>query len=178
MVLLSAGIVAGLLLAVSVGSALASPTRTPCTAGLTPKLLQLARKWAGARGLPVEWVLATIQIESGWRSCLVGKAVEIGLMQIYPKPHAATLARMGLTSRDLFNPEINIAVGTAYMRQLWDRIYALTKGRTAVPIGEIVALAYRGPDQTLAALRDGSPLPYPARAARWNAALRKTAALV
>lgn len=177
---ISAAAITGFLL-VAAGVAAAGESRLECTESITPRIVRLARKWARARGLPVEWVLATIQLESGGRSCLIGdEGRSYGLMQVNTEAHADLLDRMGVGRADLLRPDVNIGVGTALLRRRWAQIHQATKGRSAVPVGTLVALAYWGPGPTLNALRAGTDPrdANPRRVARWNAALSETATLV
>lgn len=158
----------------------AAAGRLTCTAALTPQIVAIARKWARVRGLPVAWVLATIQIESGGQTCRVGDAGgrSVGLMQVNTVAHADMMRKMGLSYSDLLRPDQNIRIGTQILRNRWELVHAATGGQSTVPIGTLVALAYRGPERTVEAIRSGGPLPYPERAARWNTALSETAPLV
>lgn len=152
-----------------------------CTKRITPEIVRLAKKWADRRGLPVEWVVATIKIESGGKSCLVGdQGRSVGLMQVNAEAHGGLLKSMGLSRSSLFRPEANIAVGSALLRQRWQEVHAATEGRSEVPMATLVALAYWGPGPTLRALRAGRDPrdENPRRVARWNAALSATAPLV
>lgn len=152
-----------------------------CTKRMTPEIVALAKKWAARRGLPAEWVLATIKLESGGKSCLVGdQGRSVGLMQVNAVAHEKLLEGLGLSRGDLFRPEANIAAGTAVLRREWERVHAATGGRSDVPMGTLVALAYWGPGPTLKALQAGRDPreENPRRVARWNAALSETAALV
>ena len=180
MVLVAAGIAAAGFLIIAVGVAVAAPKCKRSTKGISPEIVRLAKKWAAIRGIPVEWVLATIKIESGGDVCKVGKAGEIGLMQVYPKPNVALLKELGVSAQGLFNADKNLKVGTALLKQRWEQVHAATGGSSSVPVGTLVALAYWGPGPTLKAIREGTDprLENPQRVANWNAALQATAPLV
>lgn len=59
---------------------------------------------------------AVIEEESGGNPDAVGKAGEIGLMQIYPQFHLERAKRLG--ARNLFDPKGNIFVGADYLAEL------------------------------------------------------------
>ncbi len=65
-------------------------------------------------GLPPGLIEAIIKQESGGRAKVRGKKGEGGLMQVMP----ATAAQFGVTPEQLFDPNINRAVGTKYLKQL------------------------------------------------------------
>jgi hypothetical protein len=65
-------------------------------------------------GLPPGLIEAIIQQESGGKAKARGKKGEGGLMQIMP----TTAAQFGVTPEQLFDPNINRAVGTKYLKQL------------------------------------------------------------
>ncbi len=123
-----AGVVVVGLAYVAFGGAL---KKTPTVAGISPENVKLAAKWAAARGLPLDWVLATILVESGGNPNTVGdyhidpKGASIGLMQINSVAHAAELAAAGLTRESLFNPDTNIEWGTKILRACFDRVRGL-----------------------------------------------------
>lgn len=96
--------------------------RCPVTCGATKRLpscvVALARKWAKKRGIPVEWVIATIMVESNGDMCATGdNGVSIGLMQVNTRAHAQRLAAAGLLSSELYDPNNNIAWGTLILRE-------------------------------------------------------------
>ncbi len=74
---------------------------------------------AKRRELDQNLVLAIIRQESGFDPNARSAANAIGLMQLIP-PTAKKL-RPGTRARDLFEPEINVALGTKYMAQLLRR---------------------------------------------------------
>lgn len=67
--------------------------------------------------------LAIIRQESAWEPTTVSSAGAVGLMQIMPKEASSIAERAGLgpvTRQQLFDPETNIRVGTAELRQKLD----------------------------------------------------------
>jgi len=76
---------------------------------------------AQAAALPTELVTAVILCESGGDPRAVSRKDARGLMQITPIAEREVLERTGLTKGDLFDPNYNVQVGTAYLRMLIDR---------------------------------------------------------
>jgi len=83
-------------------------------------------------------VATVIRVESSFRPRAVSPQGAIGLMQVMPATGAWAAAQMGVASfyhEQLFDPEINIAIGTWYLRHLKDQF----KGDLAVTLA-----AYNG----------------------------------
>lgn len=85
----------------------------------------LAAQAAARFGLPLAWVLAVIEAESGGRTELGGRPITsaagaMGLMQIMPATWAELCARYRLGGNP-HDPRDNIVAGTAYLRQMYDR---------------------------------------------------------
>ncbi|MFN2442804.1 MAG: transglycosylase SLT domain-containing protein, partial [Thermoanaerobaculia bacterium] len=81
------------------------------------------QKAAAAAGVDPWLALAIIRQESAWEPTTVSSAGAVGLMQIMPKEAAAisTSAGLGSITRDaLFEPSINVRVGTVELRQKLD----------------------------------------------------------
>ena len=117
-----------------------------------------AYKWGKKRGLPLDWVLTTILVESGGRPNAAGDSDgrSVGLMQVNAVAHAAELKAAGLTRNDLFNPETNIEWGTKYLAQFRDDVQTALGGRSPpAPLDELVRFAYKGPASVESALRVG-----------------------
>ncbi len=76
---------------------------------------------ARANALPTELVAAVIVAESGGKPDAVSKKNARGLMQITPIAEREVLERTAGRRGDLFDPEYNILIGTAYLRMLLDR---------------------------------------------------------
>jgi len=76
---------------------------------------------AQANALPVELVRAVIRAESGGDPTAVSARNARGLMQITPIAEREVLRRDGESNTgDLFDPDYNLRIGTAYLRQLID----------------------------------------------------------
>ena len=71
-----------------------------------------------AYGIPEPLIAAVIKCESDWNHRARSKANARGLMQVLPQTAWGTF---GVRSENLWNPAININVGTAYLRLLANR---------------------------------------------------------
>lgn len=81
------------------------------------------RREAQRNGLDAAWVAAEIRAESVFNPKARSAANAIGLMQVVPATGASIAARLGLPwsgEASLLDPDTNIAIGTAYLRQLLD----------------------------------------------------------
>lgn len=79
---------------------------------------------ANAGNLEVSFVLAVIMAESSFNPNAVSRVGAQGLMQLMPPTAADMARRMGKTDfapEDVWNPEINIAIGTFYLNWLYNR---------------------------------------------------------
>jgi soluble lytic murein transglycosylase len=106
------------------------------------------RREAARNGLDPAWVAAEIRAESVFNPNARSPANAMGLMQVIPATGAQVARRIGVAgyagAASLYDPDINIAIGSAYLRQLLDK--------------------YAGqPYMTMAAYNAG-----PAAAARWQ----------
>ena len=87
--------------------------------------LELVRRWAQERKLPESLVYALMREESGFNPRIESWANARGLLQLMV-PTAETAARRSgwdraIEPQDLFEPELNIRLGTAYQDQLAER---------------------------------------------------------
>lgn len=115
--------------------------------------VQSASKWAKRRGLPLEWVLATIIVESQGRPNVRGDSDgrSVGLMQVNTVAHAKDVS-----AAQMLDPETNIEWGTKYMLEFRDNVLKNLAGRAPpIPLDVIVRLAYKGPSTVYAVLRRG-----------------------
>ena len=73
----------------------------------------IVEKYALENGVPIDLAHAVITVESNYKVYSLGKAGEVGLMQIKP----ATAKMMGYegTAKGLFDPETNIKFGMKYL---------------------------------------------------------------
>jgi soluble lytic murein transglycosylase len=84
---------------------------------------QAIRREAARNGVDPAWMAAEIRAESVFNPNARSGANALGLMQLVPATGMAVARRIGLpwTGADsLYDPDTNIALGTAYMRQLLD----------------------------------------------------------
>ncbi len=123
----------------------------------TPGIVQSAWKWAKKRGLPFDWVLATIIVESGANPRSAGDAggESKGLMQVNTVANAAKLRAAGYRPEDLHHVDTGIEMGTLMMREFYDKVREHGAARVRTPIDETLRLAYKGPGPVYAALDRG-----------------------
>ncbi|MFP4054546.1 MAG: lytic transglycosylase domain-containing protein [Phycisphaerae bacterium] len=81
----------------------------------------LIRKHAGRNGLSPGLVSSVIRAESGGDRRAVSRAEAKGLMQITPIAQKEVMQKTDLGDGDLFGPDYNIAIGTAYLRLMMER---------------------------------------------------------
>jgi soluble lytic murein transglycosylase len=84
---------------------------------------QAIRREAAKNGVDPAWMAAEIRAESVFNPMARSPANALGLMQLVPGTAMTVARRIGLpwTGADsLYDPDTNIALGTAYMRQLLD----------------------------------------------------------
>ena len=103
--------------------------------------------------LPIELVLAVIQVESSGYNFAVSPVGAMGLMQLMPATAEGVAGRIGLRwagPKTLFDPVTNVRLGVVYLRELLDRYGSVT---TALA-------AYNwGPTRIAERLRQGKPVP-------------------
>ncbi len=103
--------------------------------------------------LPIQLVLAVIQIESSGYNFAVSPAGAIGLMQLLPSTAEGVARRIGLRwvgPAMLFDPVSNVQLGILYLRELIDRYGSVT----------MALAAYNwGPTRIAKKLRRGESVP-------------------
>ena len=114
-----------------------------------PLIVEAARRF----GIPVDWIEAVIEAESGGRTVLDGAPITspagaMGLMQLMPATYAELRARHGL-GPDPHDPRDNILAGTAYLREMRDRF----------GFPGLFAAYHAGPTRYVACLKGEEPLP-------------------
>jgi soluble lytic murein transglycosylase-like protein len=93
---------------------------------------------ASRHGLGGDVAFRLVKRESGFRLNMIGEAGEIGLTQI--KPSTARDLRPGITIGRLFEPDVNLDLGFAYLAQLRARYHGdLWRAATAYNEGMAVA---------------------------------------
>ena len=97
------------------------------------------RREATKNGLDPAWVAAEIRAESVFNPNARSGANAMGLMQVVPATGRAVAQRIGVPWNGvatLYDPDANIAIGTAYLRQLYDKYgppYMVLAGYNAGP---------------------------------------------
>lgn len=84
----------------------------------------IIRREAGKHGLDPAWVAAEIRAESIFDPKARSAANARGLMQVLPETGAGVARRLGLPwggAESLYDPQTNIVLGTAYLRQMEDK---------------------------------------------------------
>lgn len=82
------------------------------------------RREAAKNGIDPAWVAAEIRAESVFDPRARSPANARGLMQVLPSTGAEEARRLGLAwhgAETLYDPDTNIAIGTAYLRKMLDR---------------------------------------------------------
>jgi soluble lytic murein transglycosylase len=109
---------------------------------------------AERHGFDVGLVLAVIHVESRYNNFAVSPVGAMGLMQILPTTGEELAFDLGIPWRGphtLFDPRVNVLLGTAYLRQLTDRY----RGDISMALA-----AYNwGPGHIDRRLRRGTPMP-------------------
>jgi hypothetical protein len=159
-------------------------------AWLTPEVYAAAKKWATARGLPLQWVLATIQVESSGNPrahASTANEDSYGYMQLnWGSSAIRSLAESyGVTTPDrLMDPDTNIMLGTLVLRTYLDNVLSWLGGAPPpAPLDQIVRLAYKGPALVKSALAAGKtdPSTFYKNAGQavqnWNVAMTKASAV-
>lgn len=103
--------------------------------------------------LPLELVLAVIQVESSGNNFAVSPVGAMGLMQLMPTTAEDVAGRIGTRWEGpptLFDPVSNVRLGVRYLRELIDRY-------DSVPTA--LAAYNWGPTRVAEALRRGEPVP-------------------
>jgi soluble lytic murein transglycosylase len=82
----------------------------------------IVKKYALARGLNPHFVLGLICQESRFQSDIASNAGAVGLMQLMPPTAQRVARKLGLSYSQgkLTDPEYNIALGTAYLAELFE----------------------------------------------------------
>ncbi len=122
---------------------------SPCVAGTRSETRQEAEYYVAAYarhyGVPVEFVRALVEQESGWHRCAISNKGAAGLMQLMPE----TARRLGV--QDRCDVRQNISGGVRYLAHLMARFHgdlrlvaaAYYAGERAV---DVRGLNYANPD--------------------------------
>jgi hypothetical protein len=119
--------------------------------GFTPEIIASATKWARARGVPVQEILATIYVESrgnpkAWAN--LSTEDSRGLMQINVRAWGSKLAARGYSEDDLWDVDKNIEIGSeiyANYRQTVQNLIAQSGVPQSTSIDVLTRLYYKGP---------------------------------
>ena len=148
----------------------------------TPTMVQSAWKWAKKRGLPLNWVLATIIVESSANPHATGDAggESKGLMQVNTVANANVLRQYGYGPNDMYDVDHGIEIGTLLMLDFYNKVKQHGAARAKTPIDETLRLSYKGPEPVYNALDRGqepSSLSFAHPAIEnWRAATQRVAA--
>jgi soluble lytic murein transglycosylase-like protein len=161
---------------------------------LSLEIINSARKWANARGIPIQEVLATILVESsGNPRAWANKEKEDsrGLMQVNIRAWASLLSQNGMSVEDLWDIDKNIMIGTyiyaQYRKKVQDLLsQASCPAARSAPVATLTRLYYKGPAYVEKMIREcGSNLqalhPYKdaeKAVANWNNAMVKVSTVV
>lgn len=133
-------------------------TRIAAAAGLPLQYVQIAAKEARKNGLPLDWVVATIMVESKGNPYSRGDAggKSVGLMQVNVVANAKVLAQAGVAPEQMIDPATNIRIGTQLLAGFKQRVLSALSGRVPpLPLDELTRLEYKGPRSIEGALRSG-----------------------
>lgn len=87
----------------------------------------LVERLARSQGLDPAWVYAVVRQESAFVKDARSSAGALGLMQLMPRTARSVARKLGEhppRSRDLFRPETNIRLGSAYLKRIFDKLGA------------------------------------------------------
>jgi soluble lytic murein transglycosylase-like protein len=85
-------------------------------------LVPVFQRWAAANRLPVDLLMATTWLESGWQNTVVSPTGAVGIGQLMPATAAFIREDLiGVPSLDVRVPEHNIRMSARYLRWLLDR---------------------------------------------------------
>lgn len=79
-------------------------------------LIEVAKRW----GIPEVLLSHQVNAESSFRPSVVSPAGAVGLMQIMPTTAPAVAKRHGIPAGPLTDPRVNLNLGAAYMRELFN----------------------------------------------------------
>lgn len=98
--------------------------RTSLSAAQRESLARTILREARAQGLSPDLVVAVIEVESAGHPRAVSHVGALGLMQILPATGQELAAKHGVAwsgPDTLFDPEVNVKLGAAYLRELTNR---------------------------------------------------------
>ncbi len=101
-------------------------------------LLQVVDRSARRFGLDPLTVLAVIEVESGFDPWAISEQGSVGLMQLQADTARELAGRVGVpfaSDDGLFDPETNVLLGTAYLRELLDSFGDVDRAFAAYNLG-------------------------------------------
>lgn len=113
---------------------------------------EIVERWAQDRSLNPHLIAAVIRAESRFRPRVVSRAGAIGLMQIMPATGewiAAQVGKEGFQVADLYDPEINIRLGTWYLRHLLNRFIEVDLALAAYNAGSTNLIRWQAGEGTI-----------------------------
>lgn len=116
----------------------------------------LLAKVATRYSLPVELLRHQVYRESAFNPKAVSKKGAVGLMQLLPSTAAAVGARHHLPTEPLTDPEVNMNLGAAYMRELLDVAFRYTTDPRKAYEGALVGY-FAGPAR-ISKVLSGAPM--------------------
>lgn len=134
-------------------------TLKDAAANFSKEVVSSAKKWAVARNVPVNEILATILLESRgnpWAHAKTDKENSLGLMQVNVNAHGDLLKVRGYRPEDLYRPDIGIEIGSLIYMQARKKVIELVKACPAPQTHDIPTLTrlyYAGPKYVIAMLR-------------------------
>ena len=97
--------------------------------------IDLVRATAAAAGLDPALVCSVVRAESRFHADAVSSRGAVGLMQLMPDTADWIAQRLGFATPDLYDPEMNLRLGTWYLRYLIDRYGRVDLALTAYNAG-------------------------------------------
>jgi hypothetical protein len=132
-----------------------------CDAGLILKIERIRKEIDST--LSLDLILSLIAIESGFNKYAISKAGAVGIMQILPTTAKEVDSTIN-SPEQLFDEERNLRIGISYLSKL-NKLFQNP---------DLALLAYnRGPNRTLAELRDGKlPTNYRDKIAKYKSEIK------
>ena len=85
------------------------------------RYIHLVDKYSKLHNVDPRLVLAVIRVESNFQPKAVSKMGATGLMQIMPTTYYWICEKYNLPKRDLYDPSVNIQIGTLYLSMLMEQ---------------------------------------------------------
>lgn len=95
------------------------------------RIAMAARDASRRHRIPVAVILAVIETESAYGVAELSSAKCVGLMQLNPRTAKAKARELGMRRYHLRDIEDGIEIGTAYLREMWNRYHRLDHALSA-----------------------------------------------